>query len=588
VLLLGLLTIPVAASPVRPQAQVDDAVWKALEDGGEAEVLVLLRPQADLRGALSLLTKEAKGRYAYETLRTISQASQQSLRAMLDAQQARYRPFYLVNALQVEADLSLVQKLAARPEVGRILSNPSTKGAPDLGPSPLSSRAPQAIEANLVRVHADDVWALSYTGQGAVVAGQDTGYDWDHPALKGQYRGWNGTAADHDYNWHDAIHQDDPHTPVGNPCGFDSAEPCDDYGHGTHTMGIMVGDDGVGHQIGMAPGARWIGCRNMEQGWGTPASYLECFEFFLAPYPVGGNPAEGNPLLAPDVVNNSWACLPSEGCDEAHIALMEAAVEVLRHAGILVVASTGNYGPNCGSVLYPPAIYQQSISVGNFDHRTDQISSSSSRGPVTYRGDTYIKPDLAAPGVSVRSSLPGEGYGTRTGTSMAAPHVAGGVALLMSAAPGYRGQVAAIKDLLTRTAEPMTSAQGCGGDGTGDVPINTWGWGILDVFAAVQMATAGTLQGVVTDAEHGNPIAGASVTAVLEADPELGTTVTTDATGSYTLTLAAGTYDVTAQARGHFPQTYVQITVVRGETVTQGFALSPWLRVYLPLLANGP
>ena len=67
------------------------------------------------------------------------------------------------------------------------------------------------------------------------------------------------------------------------------------------------------NQIGVAPGAQWIGCRNMDQGWGTPATYMECFEFFLAPYPIGQTPAEGEPALAPDVINNSWGCPPREG-----------------------------------------------------------------------------------------------------------------------------------------------------------------------------------------------------------------------------------------------------------------------------------
>ena len=73
--------------------------------------------------------------------------------------------------------------------------------------------------------------------------------------------------------------------------------PCDDKGHGTHTIGTAIGDDGMGNQIGMAPGAKWIGCRNMDQGNGTPARYIECMEFFLAPYPVGGTPAQGDPTL---------------------------------------------------------------------------------------------------------------------------------------------------------------------------------------------------------------------------------------------------------------------------------------------------
>jgi serine protease AprX len=123
------------------------------------------------------------------------------------------------------------------------------------------------------------------SGQGVVVGGQDTGYQWDHPAIKSQYRGWDGVEADHAYSWHDAIHEDLGSLDL-NHCGFDSPVPCDDHGHGTHTMGTIVGGaDNVGTQIGVAPGARWIGCRNMENGWGTPATYSECYEWFMAPYP---------------------------------------------------------------------------------------------------------------------------------------------------------------------------------------------------------------------------------------------------------------------------------------------------------------
>ena len=168
--------------------------------------------------------------------------------------------------------------------------------------------APQGVEWNIIKVKAPDVWAMGFTGQGVVIGGQDTGYQWDHPALINQYRGWNGTSADHDYNWHDAIHED----AGGNPCGYNSPFPCDDYGHGTHTMGTMVGDDGGANQIGMAPGARWIGCRNMDNGVGSPATYAECYQWFVAPTALDGS--EPRPDLAPDVINNSWGCPPSEGC----------------------------------------------------------------------------------------------------------------------------------------------------------------------------------------------------------------------------------------------------------------------------------
>jgi serine protease AprX len=566
------------AAPPPQRADVHPRVWEEVGAGGQADVLVVLRAQADLSGADALPTKEAKGRYVYETLRAVAEARQRELRAALDAQQAEYQAFYIVNALKVRVDSKLVSALAARSDVARIEPNPWIKGVPDTPPQAQESLAPQGIEANIARVHAPEVWALGYTGQGVVVAGQDTGYDWDHPALIRQYRGWDGTSADHNYNWHDAIRGG------GGTCGPDSPEPCDDYGHGTHTMGTLVGDDGAGHQIGMAPGARWIGCRNMNVGYGTPATYMECFQFFLAPYPLGGDPVrDGDPALAPDVVNNSWSCPPGEGCTAA---TLEAAVTALWQAGIAVVVSAGNYGSSCSSVLYPPTIYQQSFSVGAFDHRNDAIAAFSSRGPVTYGGATYRKPDIAAPGVGVYSSVPGGGYSNSySGTSMAAPHVAGAVALLLSAAPGYRGKVDAIEQLLTRTAEPRTTAQGCGGDGPADVPNNVWGWGILNALAAVETATAGTLRGTVADTDRGAPLPAAQVTA----DPASGLAgpeTLSDPAGHYTLTLAADVYTVTADAAGYLPQTITSVAVISGEVTTLDLALAPAFPFYLPLLVK--
>jgi serine protease AprX len=492
-LLLVLLTPLSAAAPPPQVAQVHPKVWEELNTEGEAQILILLRQQADLSGASALSTKEARGRYVYEMLWALAQETQQALRSALETQGIKHQSFYIVNAIKARADSGLVRWLAARHDVAQILPNPRVKGVPLHLPesSPeasLSTRAIDGVEENLIRVNADDVWALGYTGQGIVVGGQDTGYDWDHPALVNQYRGWDGATSVHDYNWHDAIHVYDP----SNTCGFDSPEPCDDHGHGTHTMGIMVGAEGSIHQIGMAPGAKWIGCRNMEQGVGTPATYMECFEFFLAPYPVGGTPAEGEPSLAPHVVNNSWSCPPTEGCDGSAITLLEASVEALQQAGIMVVVSAGNYGNDlggpCSTVKYPPAIYPQSTTVGNFNHVTNLISSSSSQGPVTYGDETFIKPDISAPGVSIYSSMPNDMYAYLSGTSMAGPHVAGAVALLLSAAPGYSGDVDGIENLLFSSAEPKTTNEGCGGDGPDDVPNNTWGWGILDALGAVKTA----------------------------------------------------------------------------------------------------
>src|SRR4029077_4971644 len=139
------------------------------------------------------------------------------------------------------------------------------------------------IEPGINWINAPDVWAQGFTGQGVVVGGNDTGYRWTHLALKNQYRGWDGSAADHNFNWHDSIHSG------GGTCGADSQVPCDDDGHGTHTMGTMVGFDGGSNQIGVAPGAKWIGWRNMDQGNGMPSTYSECFQFFIAPTDLNGN-----------------------------------------------------------------------------------------------------------------------------------------------------------------------------------------------------------------------------------------------------------------------------------------------------------
>ncbi len=580
-LLVALLPGLVSAGSPAQVATVHPQVWESVRGGAEAEILVVLRAQADLSGAGDLTTKEAKGHFVYHALQSVAEVSQRPLREALDAQQVEYQSFYIVNALKVRGGSALVQSLAARHDVARIVPNPRVRGIPVYPIAPLRvDSSPLGIGGNIVRIHADAVWALGDTGQGVVVAGQDTGYDWDHPALKSQYRGWDGATAEHDYNWHDAIHSG------GGICGADSPEPCDDGSHGTHTMGTIVGDDGVGNRIGVAPGARWIGCRNMDEGYGTPATYMECFEFFLAPYPVGGTPDEGDPNLAPHVVNNSWSCPLFEGCDATSL---EAAVAALRQAGIVVAVSAGNYGGNgaedCSSVLYPAAIYRQSFTVGGFNHRDDTVYIRSSRGPVTYGGETYTKPDISAPAVSVNSCVPGGGYGTKTGTSMAAPHVAGAVALLLSAVPDYAGDVDAIEGVLTRTAEPRTSTQGCGGDGPGDVPNNEWGWGMLDTWAAVEEVTAGWLQGRVVEAGSEVPLAGARVTAAKGGYP-VGLGAITDPTGAFSVTLPAGSFDVTARTDGYIWQTISGVSVISHTLTIQDFALRPARRFHLQLVVR--
>ncbi|HIQ04632.1 MAG TPA: hypothetical protein EYH31_02945 [Anaerolineae bacterium] len=568
-----------AVSPT-PQAKIVPALWARLVGGSEADFLVVLREQADVSGAAQLSDKHTKGRYVYDRLREVAQRTQAPLRAELDYRGIRYRSFYLVNMIQVHGNASLALALAERPEVARLTANPHVTASlprPDLERSTFASGllAPEALPWGIRYINADDLWTrYGIRGQQIVIAGQDTGYQWDHPALKEHYRGWDAAhqTVDHNYNWHDAIHNDIGHA-NSNVCGYDSSEPCDDHGHGTHTMGTMVGDDGANHHIGVAPGARWIGCRNMDNGDGTPATYTECFEFFLAPYPLDGDPmTDGDPDQAPHIINNSWGCPPSEGCD---VDTLQQVVENVRAAGILVVVSAGNSGSSCSSVHDPPAVYDTSFSVGAFDNQ-GTIASFSARGPVTADGSSRRKPDIAAPGVDVYSSVPGSGYaGGWQGTSMAAPHVAGTAALLLSAAPWLIGDVDAIEQTIEHSAHPRTTTQGCGSDTATTVPNNVWGWGAVDALTAVEtVRPPGALAGQVTKASTGAPLAGAALS-ITDLSSGASLRATTNVAGRYTVTLLSGSYVVTATVSGYRPIVANSVTVVSRTLTLQDFILEP-------------
>ena len=462
------------APPSSALDKVDAWVLDTAASQGQTEFLVYLKEQATVDTS-HLKNKTAKGTHIYEQLTAVAQRSQPPILALLDTAGVDYRRYWITNMIWVRGDLSLIETLAQREDIAHIYANPTIQFQ---APTPEETAAQvAAIEWNILQVNADDVWGEGITGQGAVIGGHDTGYDWDHPALINQYRGWDGVNADHDYNWHDAIHV------AGSSCGADSPEPCDDHNHGTHTMGTMVGDDGGTNQIGMAPGAKWIGCRNMNSGNGTPATYSECYEWFIAPYPVGGDPiTDGDPSKAPHVINNSWSCPGSEGCSWD---TLQQVTEAVRAAGILTAHSAGNGGPSCSTVSTPSAIYDASFSVASTTI-ADTISSFSSRGPVTVDGSNRLKPDIAAPGSNVRSSIRNGAYSSFSGTSMAAPHVAGLTALLISAQPDLAGQVDLLESIIQDTALQLTTTQGCGGDGPTDVPNHVFGYGRIDALAAYQ------------------------------------------------------------------------------------------------------
>ena len=470
--------------PAQTAAATKIAPWVMdhTTNGQQAEFLVVLADQADLSPAAALPTKNEKSHYVRDALWNKSQATQGPILQWLRERGLEYQSFYITNAILVKGSREIAETLAARPDVARVEGNPEIQNSlPQPGPAaeaPSQPGAPATIEPGIAYTHAPDVWALGFNGQNIVVASADTGVRWTHNALKPHYRGWNGVVADHDFNWHDSIHSG------GGVCGPNSPQPCDDFFHGSHTTGTAIGDDGGSNQIGMAPGAKWIACRNMDVGVGTPARYIECMEFFIAPYPVGGDPSQGDPTKAPDITINSWGCPTSEGCS---VNTLQAAVEAQAAAGIMMVVAAGNSGSSCSTVTDPPSFYAASYTVGALNTGTDTIAFFSSRGPVTVDGSGRIKPDITAPGTSTRSASNSSdsAYTFADGTSMATPHIAGAMALLWSAIPSLQNQIDASRAALNNAAHFISSTQ-CG---TAGPPNNVYGWGRVDILAAVTSGT---------------------------------------------------------------------------------------------------
>lgn len=465
---LVLLAPPVsgaAPSAPEPAPKIASRVLADTAAGASASFLVVLKEQADLSPAARLAGKPAKGRFVVNALRAVAARTQPAVRAQLDALGVDYQPYWIVNMIRVTGSRAVVDALAARPDVARIDADPwVTVPLPRGQAVPVGPDAVETVEPNLKQIRAHRVWQAGIYGQGIVIAGQDTGIDWDHPALVRQYRGTSGSTVDHNYNWWDAINH--------------RREPYDDHAHGTHTIGTAVGWDGGANHIGVAFGARWIGCKNMNAaGTGSPSTYTECFQFMLAPTDLDGN--NPDPDRAPHVTTNSWGCPPSEGCNQDTLRRI---VETVRAAGIAVIVAAGNSGPSCSSIVDPPAHYDASYTVGSVNS-SNNLSFFSSRGPVTVDGSNRVKPDLTAPGENIRSSVPGGGYEKFgwSGTSMATPHVAGTWALVWSAVPGLIGEIDATEARINAGATERSTAQ-CSSSGT---PNNLYGYGVVNAARAV-------------------------------------------------------------------------------------------------------
>ncbi|MEV4639502.1 S8 family serine peptidase [Actinoplanes sp. NPDC049548] len=542
-LALALLSIaaPAQAAPADPGGKVAPDLRAQLTSGRTTTFWAVLRDKADLGPARRAAGKERNAR-VYRAKTELAARSQAGLRAMLKARKASFTPYWIANTVRVTGDADLAAAVAARPEVSRVLADkvvPLPKAIP-ASALPAVRNGTQTLEWNLDKIHTPRVWdEFADRGEGIVVANVDTGVQWDHPALAAGYR---GRAADgtvnHDYSWFD-------------PTGLCAdGVPCDNAGHGTHTMGTMVGLDGD-HAYGVAPGAKWIAAKGCETNGCSTASLLAAGQWIVAPTDRAGN--NPRPDLAPDVVNNSWG---GWGFDPWYSQIVDAWVA----AGIFPAFSNGNAGPGCASAG-SPGNYTAAYASGAYDS-AGTVASFSSRGSGQ---DGTIKPNIAAPGVDVLSSVPGGGYASLSGTSMASPHTAATVALLWSAVPALRRDVATTRQVLDVTAEDVDDTS-CGGTAADN---NVYGEGRLDAYAAVAGARqpSGTLAGTVT--AEGTPAAGVTVAV----SGPVSRQSTTGADGAYRLALLPpGTYQITATKYG-FRNATGTVEVKAGESERFDIAL---------------
>lgn len=487
---IGLIALLGQAITAQGFGKLDRQLWSVVfsnsDESRTSDVLIKMKDQVDLSSFKGIKNINDRHQAMYNSLTQLALQSQADLISMLRTRGSTVRPYYLINMiLATKLDAETLKEIIQRDDVEMVSADLDIQMLPELPMVQTTMGLQTTAETNIQFIGAERVWdELGVRGAGITVAGQDTGVEWEHLALNRQYRGQHADGTvDHNYNWMDGIS-----SPIkgGSRCGYNKSAPCDDGDHGSHTMGTIIGDDGGKNKIGVAPDANWIACRNMDAGEGRPHTYLNCFEFFFAPYQLGGDPLkDGRPDLAPNVMNNSWGCPDSEKC-QGDILLQ--ALRTLKAAGVFVVVSAGNSGPSCKTIMDTPAWHSQdTFSVGAYDHRNKKIAGFSSRGPSLFDGG--IGPDIVAPGVSIRSSITGGRYESMfwSGTSMAGPHVVGVAALMWSAQPKLIGDIDRTADLLIQTATPVPSA-GCMDDGQVQVPNNYFGYGIVDAYKAVQAA----------------------------------------------------------------------------------------------------
>ncbi|MEC5423886.1 S8 family serine peptidase [Virgibacillus sp. C22-A2] len=454
--------------------KIDSKVKQKLETSEEVALLIVLNDQVDTSKVMKQANQKAnenreqglhkKHLVRSEVLTELKANAHQTQAPLLkllgqEKQKGKvkeYQSFHVINAVTFTGSKEVVEKIASLKEVKTIYLDEERQLVTDSDVT--TSSMDENVQWNVEQVLAPEAWELGIDGTGAVVASIDSGVLWDHQALKEKYRGYNAAdgTVDHQYSFYDAVNG--------------QAESYDDNGHGTHVTGTMVGSEPDGtNQIGVAPGAKWIAAKAFDDsGSGSDSNILEAAQWLMAP--------GGRVDMAPDVVNNSWS--GGSGINEWFLEV----VQTWRAYGIFPVFAAGNASllfPNGPGTIASPANYPESFAVGAVDDK-NLLADFSFQGPSPY-GE--VKPELTAPGVKIRSTLPDGGYGDKSGTSMAAPHIAAAVALLRQANASIT--VDEIEQVLLETATPLTDR-----DFT-ESPNHGYGYGLLNMYDAVLSKTQG-------------------------------------------------------------------------------------------------
>lgn len=544
-------------------SKIDAVLLDRFTTDGSSDFIVRFSDQADLSAAAGM-DWTTRGVFVYDSLVETANQSQANAIAILNSNGYRNETLVGGNDLYVwGGTVDIANQLAALPEVyfiratktyyidpvvvSKSLDNISWAGDFLAKNAMTTVGSTDAITAwGLIDTKADQFWtAFGVKGAGMKVANIDTGVQWNHPALDQSFA-CPGDPGNADC-WADP----------SNICG---GTACDNNGHGTHTMGTMVGDDdpSLTYIAGMAPEATWIACKGCETNSCSDYALTTCATWILAP--------GGDANNRPNVVNNSWGDVVS---DPWYLTY----VQNWRNAGIFPAFSAGNAGPSCATVG-SPGDYQEALSSAAHDSGRN-IASFSSRGPSSFGHEPYTKPNISAPGVNVCSTVPTNGWSCGySGTSMASPHTAGAVALLWACNPSLIGAIDETFLALQGTANtPPAGNCGAPPDAEGNY---TFGYGYLDVLEAgisyCGGVETGFIEGHVYD-QNNDPLEGATVTA--EGGVEgAGVNATTDPNGYYTMELVVGTYNVTASKVNYTSDTVMGVEVTANETTIQDFQIS--------------